>query len=121
MSIFSTDTVKRAGDWAIEQLYDSSRQYCMVCKQPAYLTRKSDNKCYCTVYDLYKTYRYNCERYERLEYMIAHSVTKHNRSKFIQFVRENCSDRILYRHNYYYSVDWFHQEFRDYLKHYYEF
>lgn len=117
MSIFNKDAIETSGDWAIEQLYNVDSYPCRVCKGPHCVMRKNDGLPFYTIYELWNQYKYACNRIDRLESIIinvSNGVSrKHNRGKFIQFIRENCPDdkKVLYKHNYYYNWDWFKAEF----------
>lgn len=124
MSIFNQNMIEESGDWAVEQLYDKGPWICPVCKQPGSLYRKLDSKEYSTVYSLFGQYRYICEQKDRLVDMITKYVPsfeprKHDRKMFIQFVREHCKDKIIYKNNYYYSVTWFNENILKNLDDYY--
>jgi len=134
MSIFNEKVVEESGDWAIEQLYNMSNVPCSVCHGPSCLMRKSDGHPFYTVYNLFDQYKHACQRVDYLEHKIVAATAKvrgetepnystHNRPAFIRFVRENCPDesKVLYKNNYYYSIDWFKKEFTyDIFKHYFE-
>ena len=117
MSIFNQNMIKESDDWAVEQLYNISTCLCVVYREPSCIIRKSDGLPFYTIYELWNQYRHACSRIDRLESLISNVSNgvyrKHNRKKFIQFIRVNCpSDKmVLYKHNYYYNWDWFKAEF----------
>ena len=134
MSIFNEKVVEESGDWAVEQLYDRSPAPCPVCHGPNCLMRKSDGHPFYTVYNLFYQYKYACQKTDYLDYRIALSTARvreesepnyrvHSINAFIKYVRENCPTecKVLYKNNYYYSIDWFKKEFTyDIFKHYFE-
>lgn len=127
MSIFNQNTIEESGDWAVDQSYNASTHPCAVCGGPSCITRKDDGHPFYTAYELWNQYRYACSRIDRLESLITNVSNgvcrKHNRGKFIQFIRTNCPDdkKVLYKHNYYYNWDWFKAEFTyDIYNHYFD-
>lgn len=128
MTIFNNDILNESSDWAVEQMYDMSPFMCPVCRQTSCITHKETKATYRTVYDLFYMYKEACNRFDVLERI--YKVNKYdrmveinkNRKQFIQFVRDNCPDKVLYKHNYYYNYIWFKEEFLDNIgKHYFDF
>lgn len=121
MSVFDTNIIEDSSDWAVEQIFNFSEHPCTVCKQPMAIWRKDNGEEYYTVYTLFNIYRHSCTHIELIESKIFHETRQHSRKVFIQFVRDNCVDKVLYKHNYYYSKKWFNNEFiKDIHKHYFD-
>jgi len=100
MSLFNPDIIKESNDWANEELYTRSNQICLVTRRPAWIERRSDQKTYHTVYSLYHEYR------EMAEYRFS-------REKFIEIVKKECPDTVIYKNTIYYSWWWFYNNFID--------
>ena len=107
MSIFDKDVIETSNDWAIEQLYNVDSYPCKVCGGPHCVLRKSDGRPYYTVYDLFEQYKEACRRINRFAGVIGFTPPYHSRKNFIHLVKEKCEDKVLYKNNYYYSIDWF--------------
>ena len=107
MSIFNQNTIEESGDWAVEQLYNVDSYPCPVCKGPHCVMRKSDGRPYYTVYDLFEQYLQVCDKLDRFAGALNFTPRYHSRKDFIHLVKEKCEDKVLYKNNYYYSIDWF--------------
>lgn len=107
MSIFNQNTIEKSGDWAVEQLYNVDSYPCKVCGKPHCVMRKSDGRPYYTVYYLFEQYLLGCDKLDRFAGVIGFTPPHHDRKDFIHLVKEKCEDKVLYKNNYYYSIDWF--------------
>lgn len=107
MSIFDKDAIETSSDWVVEQLYNVDSYPCKVCREPHCVMRKLDGRPYYTVYNLFEQYLEACRRIDRFAGVIGFTPSHHDRRNFIHLVKENCEDKVLYKNNYYYSIDWF--------------
>jgi len=100
MSIFNPDVVKESNSWVENELYTRSAQLCPRTLVPAWIERKTDKKTYHTLYSLYQEYIDMCE------YRFA-------REKFIEIVKKECPDTVIYKGVTYYNWWWFYDNFVD--------
>lgn len=101
MSIFNENTVKQSNSWAEDRLYTRSAQMCPHSwTHPAWIERKSDKKTYHTVYSLYVEYCDMCE-------------FRYPKEMFIDIVKKECTNKVIYKGETYYSWWWFYNNFVD--------
>ena len=101
MSIFNPDVVKESNTWAENELYERSAQLCpQSWTRPAWIERKTDKKTYHTIYSLYQEYLALCE-------------LRFSRERFMNIVKKECPDIVIYKNTTYYSWWWFYNNFVD--------
>ena len=107
MSIFNPDVVKKSNSWAEDELYARSAQLGPDTLTPdwntlvpAWIERKTDKKVYHTMYSLYQEYLDECE-------------LRFTREKFMDIVKKECPDIVIYKNITYYSWWWFYNNFVD--------
>ena len=101
MSLFDQNILEKSNEWATDQLYSKSGQLCTVCLTPSWITSQINGRSYFTVYSLYR--EYNMLMRDK-EIMIS-------RKYFIELVINNCPEKVFYKNTYYYSWDWFLDNF----------